>query len=83
MTTKEALHRLIEDLPESALDRAWKLLEGLRQADLGRLPRILADAPWDDEPETAEDRAAIQEAYESLERGDLYTLEQMRRELGL
>jgi hypothetical protein len=82
MTTKEALHQLIDDLPESALPTAWNLLAPLRPDATANLPRILAEAAWDDEPETPEEALAVQEAYEGLARGDVVSHEELRRELG-
>lgn len=82
MTTKKHLRYLLEELPESALPEAERLLEGLRNGDVG-LPRVFREAPWDDEPETEEERAAVQEAYEAIAQGDVYTLEEVKRELGL
>ena len=61
MTTKEQLYRLIDRLPETALPEAERLLEALTAPDDEGLPRFLAEAPWDDEPETEEERAAVAE----------------------
>jgi hypothetical protein len=45
--------------------------------------RTLLEAPLDDGPETHEERHAVQEAREELARGEVRTLEEVRRELGL
>lgn len=76
MTTKEALHHLIDQLPE---DRAERLLDAVRDPVL--LSRITA--PIDDEPETDEERAAVAETRRDVARGDLISTEQLTRELGL
>ena len=76
MTTKEALHRLIDELPE---DQAERLLDGILDPVL--LARALA--PIDDEPETADEAVAVAEGLADLERGDILTTEQLRRELGM
>jgi hypothetical protein len=82
MTTKATLHQLIEELPESELLAAERFLAYLRDmADPVR--RALLTAPWDDEPETAEERQAVQEARDELARGEVRPLEDVRRELGL
>ena len=84
MTAKEKLYHLIDELPESELHAAERFLEYLR--DMGRCdPVLLAleNAPFDDEPETEEERAAVQEAREALARGEVVSDEQLRRELGL
>jgi hypothetical protein len=82
MILREALHQLIDDLPESALSTAWSLLAPLRPDATANLPRILAEAPWDDEPETPEEALAVQDAYEGLARGDLISHGGLRRALG-
>jgi hypothetical protein len=69
MTTKEALHRLIDELPEAEVAKAERLLKGLRIPD--PVLRAIELAPLDDEPETDEERAAVQEAREEAARGDL------------
>jgi hypothetical protein len=47
------------------------------------LPAFLRDAPWDDEPITPEDEAAIEDGRAALARGDFISQEAMRAELGL
>ena len=43
----------------------------------------LARAPLDDEPETEEERAAVVEAREAVARGEVFSLDEVKRELGL
>jgi hypothetical protein len=82
MTTKATLHQIIEELPESELVAAGRFLAYLRDmADPVR--RALLTAPWDDEPETEDERQAVQEARDELARGEVYPLDEVRRELGL
>jgi len=82
MTDKATLHQLIEELPDSELVAAARFLAYLRDmAD--PVHRALLTAPWDDEPETEEERQAVQEAREELARGETHRLEDVRRELGL
>ncbi len=76
MTTKEILHRLIDELPE---ERARRLLQAVQDRVL--LSRITA--PIDDEPETDEERAAVAEARVDVARGDLISTEPLSRDLGL
>lgn len=76
MTTKEALHRLIDELPD---DQAEQVLRGISDPVL----RARALALIDDEAETPEEAAAVAEGIADLERGDVLTTEQLRRELGL
>jgi hypothetical protein len=73
------LHHLIDSLPESELELVERLLERLQDREDASLPETLRAAPWDDEPETAEERSAIAESYEALARGEVYTLEEVLR----
>lgn len=82
MTTKQELHRIVDELPGSVLPEAKRRLESLRAADDPVLQAILR-APVDDEPETEEERAATREARDALARGETFTLDEVRRELGL
>ena len=82
MPMRETLHQLIDELPESELATAERFLHYLR-VTADPVLRTLLEAPLDDEPETDEERHAVQEAREELARGDVRTLEEVRRELGL
>ena len=79
MTTREALYRLVDSIPDSQLDDARKALEPLADPVL----TALAIAPYDDEPETDEERAPVQEAREGYRRGEWVSSEELHRELGL
>jgi predicted transcriptional regulator len=68
MTTKQDLHRLIDELPESALPAAAKLLEELADG-FARLPAAFRDAPLDDEPLTPDELAGIKEGEAEIARG--------------
>jgi Tfp pilus assembly ATPase PilU len=78
MTTKEALHRLIDNMPD---EQAEQLMTGLNNRD--PIAVSLALAPIDDEPLTPEEEAALAEADDDVARGNLISTEQLRRELGL
>jgi hypothetical protein len=78
MTTKEALHLLINELPEAALPAAERYLKALRDDPVAL---TLLTAPLDDEPETPEEAAAVQEAREAAARGELFTLEEVRQKV--
>lgn len=58
MTTKERLHRFVDDLSEQDAERALELVEGEFED-----PVIAAfrSAPMDDEPLSAEEEAALAE----------------------
>src|SRR5438552_19090055 len=75
MITREALHQLVDALPESELDKAARLLAALETTD--PVLRALLLAPEDDEPETDEERAAEDEAHSAARRGELFTLEEV------
>ena len=79
MTTRESLYRLVDSIPSTHLDDARKLLEPLADPVLA----ALANAPYDDEPETDEERAAVAEGRAALDAGDFVSMEEVRRELGL
>jgi hypothetical protein len=79
MTTREALHRLVDSIPASQLDDARKALEPLADP----VPTTPENAPYDDEPETDEERAAVAEGRAALDAGDFVTMDELRRELGL
>ena len=73
MSVKERLHQLVDDLPDTELHTAERFLEYLRS---------LQDEV-DDEPLSAEARAALERAEEQFRRGESVTLEQLKRENGL
>ena len=80
MKTKDDLHGLIDQLPRSELEVAGRYLEYLRDT---RDPVLRAfwDAPEDDEPETEEDRTAVEEAKEEARRGEGRPWNEVREEL--
>jgi len=82
MTSKEELHRLVDELPESELHGAKRFLEYLRNMG-DPMMQALMEAPEDDEPETEEERAAVAEAYEDIAAGRVVTMEEIRHEFGL
>ena len=66
MTTREALHRLIDELPD---EEAERVLRALTIAD--PVERSLTLAPLDDEPETGEELEGLREARAQAARGEL------------
>jgi hypothetical protein len=67
---KEELHRLVEELPVHELHAAQRFLEYLRHVGSDPVLQALQHAPEDDELETPEEQAAVQEAREQLARGE-------------
>lgn len=60
--TKADLHRLVDELPDEAVDVAARLLE---HATEDPMMFILDNAPFDDEPVTSEEEAQVAEARKS------------------
>ncbi|MGI8554351.1 MAG: hypothetical protein ACR2PL_26730 [Dehalococcoidia bacterium] len=81
-TTKARLHQLIDELPESGLADAEHCLEGLRTSGDAGLCQDPFEAPFDDEPETEEERAAVDQAWKDVRAGRVVSNEDLRRELG-
>jgi hypothetical protein len=79
---RDVLHQLIDLLPESTLREVMAYLDAFRLYP-DPVERALHLAPWDDEPETEEERRAAKEANEEWLRGEARSLEDVRRELGL
>lgn len=80
MTTKERLHRLIDELPElpaSELEAVEVYLQRLGDPVL----RAFLDAPEDDELETEEERLAVEEARAAIVRGEVEPWSKVRAEL--
>ena len=75
------LHKLIDGLPDSKLPVAQAYLEGLRDGTQAR--SSLDAAPYDDEPYTDEERKAVEAGRAEAARGEVFTLEEIERELSL
>ena len=85
MTTAEArtkLHDLVESLPSDDVTTALRLLEGLNSTS-DPIPLAFRDIPFDDEPETEEERAAVAEARREIEEGKGIPHDEAMRRLGL
>jgi predicted transcriptional regulator len=82
MAPRDNLHRLVDALPESELERAERVLEALRQ--VAEAPyRPLEDALLDNEPEMSEERAAVDEARSDIAAGRVISHEEAKRRWGL
>lgn len=71
MTVKDQLHILVDALPEKQAPLARRLLEAL----------IEEANQYDEEPLTAEDIAAVEEAEKRIARGEFVTLSELRKRL--
>jgi len=76
------LHHLVDQLPEEELHAAERYLTYLKEQG-DPLLRELLQAPLDDEPETEGERQALEEAYEDLAADRVYSLGDVRKDLGL
>jgi hypothetical protein len=66
MTTRELLHGIVDELPESDLVTAVRILKGLELAPTP-LDILLANAPIDDEPDDDDFDGGLTEAFEETE----------------
>jgi len=82
MPTRATLHRLIDDLPETEIVRAERLLVVLKET-AGVPFATLENAPDDEEPEMAEEAAAVAAAWREHREGRSLSTEELKRELGL
>lgn len=80
MPTREELHRLVDEIPETETGSARRFLEFLRSSSDPVL-RSFMEAPEDDEPESEEERLAVAEAYEDIAHGRVVTAEEIEKEL--
>lgn len=81
MTEKERLISLLEDLPEPEVHAALRFVEYLHREPADPVLRALADAPFDDEPLTEEDRREIDASERDREAGRTVPHEEARRRL--
>ena len=80
---REELHRLIDEIPESDLPAIHNYLRSVRDESADPVRYALDHAPLDDEPETEEERQAVEKGKADLKAGRVYTMEEAKRELGL
>ncbi len=83
MLAREELHELIDRLPETELPAVRSYLRYLAETAGDPVLRALVNAPIDDEPETEEERKAVEEAKKALTEGRVLSDKQTARELGL
>ena len=81
MVTREALHRLVDELPETVLADAARALSALHAPGADPFLQFLLSVPEDDEPLTPEDIAAIEEGEAEIARGEGISWEHVREEL--
>lgn len=76
--TKAELHRLIDALPGESVDPVGRWLE--RVVDDPTIA-VLDGAPWDDEPSTPEEEAAVAEARAAVARGEAIGWDRVKADL--
>ena len=81
MTEKERLHSLVEDLPEPEVHAALRFVEYLRREASDPVARALQEAPFDEEPVTAEDLAELEASDRDWQEGRVVPHDEARREL--
>jgi hypothetical protein len=79
MVTKAELHAIVDQLPDDLTEEAARRLDELSDPVL----HALLIAPDDDEPETAEERAAVDGAQQALRGGRVVDNATLARRLGL
>ena len=79
---KRQIKDLIDGMPPDELLVIKRFVQYVRDMEDPFL-RNLAEAPWDDEPLTEEDIAAIKEAKEDIAAGRLIPAEELYKELGI
>ena len=82
MAARDALHRLVDDLPEEDVRTAQRLLAALVLTRDPVLQKLLT-APPDDEPDRDNDDGGLTQARREVQEGDLVSLDEVRRELEL
>ena len=80
-STRAALHALVDGLPDSILAETVRYPNALRDGE--RLVLRALSAPFDDEELTEEEVASLDEADAEYARGEVYSLEEVKRELTL
>jgi len=82
MLPKERLHELVERLPAEECHAAERYLTYLQEQGDPLLRRLL-QAPLDDEAESEDERAAVEEARQDLQGGRVHALSDVRSDLRL
>lgn len=76
MVSKEALHQLIDALPENELSAAERLLNELLQHD--PILQALDSAPEDDEPSTPDEDLGAHEAWQEYVSGNVLSADEAK-----
>ena len=82
MTARELLHGIVDELPESDLVTAFRILKGLELTPTS-LQILLANAPLDDEPDDDDFDGGLTEAREDVLAGRTIPHAEVMRRLGI
>ena len=74
VTARQSLHQIVDELPEPEAARVLRAVEHWRDDPVAL---ALASAPFDDAPETPEERAAVEQARDEVRRGDVTSAEEV------
>lgn len=80
MTAKENLRHVIEELSEAEAQDALGFI-AQRRGGRDALSALLDTAPMDDEPTTPDEDAGVREARAELARGEVFSAEEIKREI--
>lgn len=84
MHPRDALHHLVDELPDQEVLRASRVLLALLDSTKEEEPLYTLDnAPEDDEPVTDDERRAIEEALRDVREGNVVPHEEVKRRWGL
>jgi len=79
MDARATVHQIVDRLSDDELDAAKRLLERLHSDETDPMLKLLASAPYDDEPSSPEEDASSKEAIEAAERGESISAEETKR----
>jgi len=80
---REDLYRIIDEIPEGELAGVRRYLKYVRDVGQDPVRYALDNASLDDEPETEEERRAVEEGKADIRAGRTMSSEELKKELGL
>jgi uncharacterized protein YecE (DUF72 family) len=82
-TLRERLHQLVDQLPPTEAPAAERYLEFLKDRAEHPVLRAVRNAPVDDEELTEDELEQISEGEDDIAKGNVVSLEELKRELEL
>ena len=80
MMKRDELHAIVDKLSDEDLEKLSLYIEAMATGDPVQL--ALATAPWDDEPESEEERVGAEEALRELREGKWVSQEVIEADIG-